>query len=830
MAESHLKALPHGSYVTDRIGRVGIVSVAPVYDQGNSFRPAHKIGTSRTVRFLDSDRHMSPYEIPRKDIVGIRALGLTQDQVQKPTDNANPRGCNQFTGKDCAVPKRPKTEEKPKTTKKKKAVEEESPFDLKRFTPRKDIDLDAELEHFHQTGEQSPVVKEIVEWLKANEGLHAFHGTYDEILADVSKHGLVPKKSLGADAIALEHGQTNFEEMEAEIGDRKGSVYLATSPDFASSFANYVANNHPGSKPVILRIEVPQSELEKGMIKYDEGVDPLQQVMTGGGFMRHVGPIKPGWIKDVLPAMKKAPVIGNEASMVFYICFYVTPKEPTDNANPKGCNQHTGPGCAESRLSPQAQWTRPAAGKPSKTVYDDMTLPELISKRTTLGGDLKQLGWAGWTDEFQTKEAEGLTAEIARSNWRTNRLELNKVEAAFEYKRRNHDTSKKPRHLTQTEDEFDGEAEHRSWQPKVGDNVQSVVTGGLGIVKKIKDNQVWTEWSGKDGEWSGGYGWRGVSGLCQPGQRITTGVITLHLTGPDGKTATRYQAAWKTEDGGRVRGGSLRTTPEKAQAEANKAVQHPLIVNTWSEAARQAAIEARRAKTKGKQSKGGKKKDKAPKEDDMSTDVPQVFHDALFNLESLPKDLYKTVKDGAVRFKKWTDDRYGKGWTKAIAVAALAGTPVPVPGSSFLAAAPILALAEIHRMLAGGPLGNAAKDSDEKDMSPKEIVAAAKELLKELRREFWGKGTPYERTYEDSGDALSGDESASTEGDAESRDSDRDGEGDPDSGEPGGEEPSGGDDEPGPGEDGEHPDGDSGKAKTEKGVVPQREAGEDWTW
>jgi hypothetical protein len=45
-------------------------------------------------------------------------------------------------------------------------------------------------------------------------------------------------------------------------------------------------------------------------------------------------------------------------------------------------------------------------------------------------------------------------------------------------------------------------------------------------------------------------------------------------------------------------------------------------------------------------------------------------------------------------------DRYGPGYARAIVGAGLVGLPIPIPGSTVLTAAPVLAAAEVHRALA----------------------------------------------------------------------------------------------------------------------------------
>lgn len=53
-------------------------------------------------------------------------------------------------------------------------------------------------------------------------------------------------------------------------------------------------------------------------------------------------------------------------------------------------------------------------------------------------------------------------------------------------------------------------------------------------------------------------------------------------------------------------------------------------------------------------------------------------------------------------------ERYGEKYATAIVAAGLAGVPVPVPGASLATAAPVIAVAELHRFLSGGGKGGPA--------------------------------------------------------------------------------------------------------------------------
>ena len=124
-----------------------------------------------------------------------------------------------------------------------------------------------------------------------------FHGTADSLIASIKEHGLVPtgeqpkelgKEIAGADNWARDHhmavGRHN-------IGNRATSVYVASQPVLAAAFAKIVVANHPGSKPVVLAIRVPEKEIEKHIVP-DEWSDIPDAY-------RFIGKIPPDWIVDI---------------------------------------------------------------------------------------------------------------------------------------------------------------------------------------------------------------------------------------------------------------------------------------------------------------------------------------------------------------------------------------------------------------------------------------------------------------------------------------------------------------------------------------------------
>jgi hypothetical protein len=123
----------------------------------------------------------------------------------------------------------------------------------------------------------------------------------------------------------------------------------------------------------------------------------------------------------------------------------------------------------------------------------------------------------------------------------------------------------------------------------------------------------------------------------------------------------------------------------------------------------------------------------------MSTDpvppapesTPATFESAvqawLSRSQELPRQLLLL---GVARVKKrykQLEARYGKDYAMAILAAGIVGTAVPLPGTSLLAAAPVIALAETHRAMAprNAPVG-----------SPLQLPGLALERLGDLGRWF----------------------------------------------------------------------------------------------
>jgi hypothetical protein len=86
------------------------------------------------------------------------------------------------------------------------------------------------------------------------------------------------------------------------------------------------------------------------------------------------------------------------------------------------------------------------------------------------------------------------------------------------------------------------------------------------------------------------------------------------------------------------------------------------------------------------------------------------------------------------------ENRYGPGYARAIVGAGLAGLPIPLPGTSLMTAAPVLAAAELHRALSKP--GALAAAGTAVDLTVEHIEALGKEFLNELLHGFHPHAEP----------------------------------------------------------------------------------------
>ena len=98
----------------------------------------------------------------------------------------------------------------------------------------------------------------------------------------------------------------------------------------------------------------------------------------------------------------------------------------------------------------------------------------------------------------------------------------------------------------------------------------------------------------------------------------------------------------------------------------------------------------------------------------------------LARAKELPAATYAWAKAKVQGRYAGLERRYGRKYAVAIMGAGLAGLPLPVPGSSLLTAAPVVAIAELHtRLSRSGRLAEAAEGR-----SPAEPQLSAEELAR----------------------------------------------------------------------------------------------------
>src|SRR5262245_38726366 len=69
----------------------------------------------------------------------------------------------------------------------------------------------------------------------------------------------------------------------------------------------------------------------------------------------------------------------------------------------------------------------------------------------------------------------------------------------------------------------------------------------------------------------------------------------------------------------------------------------------------------------------------------------------------VPPAIWHKVRETVATHYRTLEERYGRPTAIAILSAGILGSAVPVPGTTVLAAAPLIALAELHHQLTAGP-------------------------------------------------------------------------------------------------------------------------------
>lgn len=100
-------------------------------------------------------------------------------------------------------------------------------------------------------------------------------------------------------------------------------------------------------------------------------------------------------------------------------------------------------------------------------------------------------------------------------------------------------------------------------------------------------------------------------------------------------------------------------------------------------------------------------------------------------LKEIPATIIRKAKQKVLDRYNTLEGRYGRKYALAIIAAGIVGTPIPVPGATLAAVAPVIVLAELHRRLIGVVAGQ--KDLQ---LTPEEIEKLGKEFVAELLEGF----------------------------------------------------------------------------------------------
>jgi HK97 family phage portal protein len=115
--------------------------------------------------------------------------------------------------------------------------------------------------------------------------------------------------------------------------------------------------------------------------------------------------------------------------------------------------------------------------------------------------------------------------------------------------------------------------------------------------------------------------------------------------------------------------------------------------------------------------------------------------------KELPGRILSAAKDKITTKYNQLSERYGKGMALAIMGAGILATPIPVPGTTFVAVAPLIAAGEIYRALAGSKGAKnlralLAQDGEADGMTDDEITKLGKEWMAEILKEWQDEDMP----------------------------------------------------------------------------------------
>jgi hypothetical protein len=98
----------------------------------------------------------------------------------------------------------------------------------------------------------------------------------------------------------------------------------------------------------------------------------------------------------------------------------------------------------------------------------------------------------------------------------------------------------------------------------------------------------------------------------------------------------------------------------------------------------------------------------------------------------VPTAVWHKISGAVAAQYRTLEERYGRPAALAILSAAIVGSAVPVPGTTFLAMAPLIALAELHRQLVAGPVPGDAASVVKIRLAESEIRQLGRQWMQDL--------------------------------------------------------------------------------------------------
>jgi hypothetical protein len=99
---------------------------------------------------------------------------------------------------------------------------------------------------------------------------------------------------------------------------------------------------------------------------------------------------------------------------------------------------------------------------------------------------------------------------------------------------------------------------------------------------------------------------------------------------------------------------------------------------------------------------------------------------------NVPPAVWRKVSGAVAAHYRGLEERYGRATAIAILAAAIVGSAVPAPGTTFLAMAPLIALAELHHQLTTGPGLSGAVDVVKVRLADSEILQLGRQWVQDL--------------------------------------------------------------------------------------------------